>query len=60
MDEKLDKILNHLDIENNELDEKLMEYIDMGEIVAAVRICRERTGMDLKEAKEYVDKLAKE
>lgn len=58
MNEKLDAIMKHLDIEDNTLDEKLIEYIDMEETVAAVKILRERTGMDLKEAKEYVDRLA--
>ncbi|MGO1470800.1 MAG: hypothetical protein ACTHW2_12320 [Tissierella sp.] len=57
MNGKLDAIMKHLDIEDNTLDEKLIEFIEMGESVAAVKILRQRTGMDLKEAKEYVDRL---
>lgn len=61
MAKKMDSIIDHLGVEDNiakAIDEELMVFIDMGKAEAAVKVLRERTGMDLLEAKTYVDRLA--
>lgn len=60
MTKKLDTILDHLEVEDTALkaiDEELMVFIDMGKVEVAVKVLREKTGMSLLEAKEYVDSL---
>ena len=59
MDKKLNRIMEHLGIEEINIDKELKELIvDDGRIPAIKRL-REETGMGLKEAKEYVDNLEK-
>ena len=60
MTKKLDSIIEHLGVEDTiekTIDEELMVFINMGKSEAAVKVLRERTGMDLLEAKTYVDRL---
>jgi ribosomal protein L7/L12 len=40
-------------------DEELIKIISGGNTISAIKFCRERTGLGLKEAKDYVDNLAK-
>ena len=61
MAKKMDSIIDHLGVEDKiakAIDEEIMVFIDMGKVEAAVKVLRERTGMDLLEAKTYVDRLA--
>ena len=39
---------------------KLMRFIDSGDILQAVKLHKENTGLGLKEAKEFVDNLKQE
>lgn len=57
MGEKLDKIMEHLDIKDDKLDKEIIQLMNMKEAVAATKILRARTGMDAKEAKEYIENL---
>lgn len=59
----LDKIAEKfgaIEIVTKEEKEELMRLISEGKSVEAVRKCREITGLGLKEAKEYVDRLGEE
>lgn len=59
----LDKIAEKfgaIEIVTKEEKEELMRLLSEGKSVEAVRKCREITGLGLKEAKEYVDKLGEE
>lgn len=42
---------------DKKIDEELKELLKEGKKIQAIRILREKTGMGLKEAKEYVDHL---
>jgi len=58
---KLNKIINHLGIEDEELNkvnDELNELIIEGQKVKAVKLYRMTTGAGLKESKEYIDALA--
>lgn len=59
INKKLDKIMEHLGMEEENIDEELIALLKEDKMVAAVKRLREETGMDLKEAKEYVDELEK-
>lgn len=59
----LDKIAEKfgaIEIVTKEEKEELMRLLSEGKSVEAVKKCREITGLGLKEAKEYVDKLGEE
>lgn len=59
----LDKIAEKfgaIEIVTKEEKEELMRLVSEGKSVEAVKKCREITGLGLKEAKEYVDKLGEE
>lgn len=59
----LDKIAEKfgaIEIVTKEEKEELIRLLSEGKNVEAVRKCREITGLGLKEAKEYVDKLGDE
>ncbi len=57
MDKKLDRIMEHLGIEDINIDEELIELLSEEKNIPAIKRLREETGMSLKEAKEYVDNL---
>ena len=57
MDKKLNRIMEHLGIEEINIDEELKELIADDKRILAIKRLREETGMGLKEAKEYVDDL---
>lgn len=57
MTKKLDHIMDHLGLEDNSIDEELQVFIDLGKAETAVKVLRERTGMELNDAKEYVNRL---
>lgn len=57
MDKKLNRIMEHLGIEEINIDEELNELIADDKRISAIKRLREETGMGLKEAKEYVDDL---
>lgn len=54
------RIEKHMGVVNEEtenIDEELKVFISEGKMVKAVKRYREATGLGLKEAKEYVDRL---
>lgn len=66
MEKNQNKILQHLGIDKNKVTisdedlEKVVELVKIPEKIKAIKLYREITGEGLKEAKEYVDNLAKE
>ena len=61
LNNKLNKIINHLGIEDEELNkinDELNKLIIEGQKVKAVKLYRMTTGAGLKESKEYIDALA--
>ena len=61
LNNKLNKIINHLGIEDEELNkinDELNKLIIEGQKVKAVKLYRMTTGVGLKESKEYIDALA--
>lgn len=59
MDKKLNRIMEHLGIEEINIDKELKELILNDKKILAIKRLREETGMGIKEAKEYVDNLEK-
>lgn len=59
MDKKLNRIMEHLGIEEINIDKELKELILDDKKIPAIKRLREETGMGIKEAKEYVDNLEK-
>ncbi len=58
LERKLDLIPKHLGIDPNEgVGEKLMELVQSGQKIQAIKLYREQTGVGLKEAKDYVEGL---
>lgn len=64
IESKLDRIIEHLGlsesyIENisDELKDELIKLVEQNKKVRAIKRLRDATGMELKEAKEYVDSL---
>lgn len=57
MNLKLDRIAKQIGAEEPNIDNELRSLIVAGKKVKAVKELRDVTGMGLKEAKEYVDKL---
>ena len=61
LNNKLNRIINHLGIEDEELNkinDELNKLIIEGQKVKAVKLYRMTTGAGLKESKEYIDALA--
>jgi hypothetical protein len=58
LERKVDLILKHLGIDPNQgVDEKIMELVNAGRKIEAIKLYREQTGVGLKEAKDYVESL---
>lgn len=58
LERKLDLILKHLQIEVDEgSDEEIWALLRSGQKIQAIKLYRERTGVGLKEAKDYVEQL---
>jgi Ribosomal protein L7/L12 C-terminal domain len=58
LERKVDLILKHLGIDPNQgVDEKIMELVKAGQKIQAIKLYREKTGVGLKEAKDYVEGL---
>lgn len=58
LDRKLDLILANLGIDPHDgLDNQLGELVRNGQKIEAIKLYREQTGVGLKEAKDYVDRL---
>ncbi|KGX92308.1 hypothetical protein N781_16215 [Pontibacillus halophilus JSM 076056 = DSM 19796] len=57
MEQNLDRLANHLEVPEPEINEELREIMKDGEDVRAVKRAREALGLSLVEAKEYVDRL---
>lgn len=57
INKKLDRIMERLGMEEENIDEELKDLLREGKMVEAVKRQRQETGMGLKEAKEYVDEL---
>ena len=59
LEEKLDLIMHSLGLDPNlGVDEKIVELMKAGQKIEAIKLYREQTGAGLKEAKDYVEKLA--
>jgi ribosomal protein L7/L12 len=55
---KVDLILTHLGLDPDQgVDEKIMELVKAGKKIEAVKLYREQTGVELYEAKDYVEGL---
>ena len=57
VEEKLDAILKHLNIEYSRVDPKIVELVRDGQTIEAIKLYREQTGASLKEAKDFVESL---
>ena len=60
LDAKLDTLLKHAGISFNEYENvppDVVEALQRGEMILAIRRLRQATGMGLKEAKDYVDEV---
>ena len=57
MDKKLNRIMEHLGMEEINIDKELKGLIADDKRIPDIKRLREETGMGLKEAKEYVDNL---
>ena len=58
--DKISEKFGAIEIVTKEEKEELRRLVTEGKNVEAVRRCREITGLGLKEAKEYVDRLGEE
>lgn len=61
LEKKLNKIAEHLGIEDTApvgLEGELLQLISEGKKIAAIKKYRNVTGVDLKDAKDYIDALA--
>lgn len=60
LERKLDRILDHLGIERDtaaEQAEELEDLIRSGKKINAIKLYRDRTGLDLKESKDAVEQI---
>lgn len=58
IERKLDLILTNLGIEPSQgLDKQLSDLVRGGQKIEAIKLYREQTGVGLKEAKDYVERL---
>ncbi|GID29974.1 ribosomal protein L7/L12 [Paractinoplanes brasiliensis] len=62
VERKLDMVMKHLGIEEpvDAADPEVLSHLMKGEKIHAIKIYRERTGAGLAEAKEAVERLARE
>jgi ribosomal protein L7/L12 len=55
---KVDLILGHLGLDpNQDVNLKIVELMNAGRKIQAIKLYREQTGAGLKEAKDYVERL---
>jgi Ribosomal protein L7/L12 C-terminal domain len=58
VERKLDLILTNLGIDPNQgLDKQISDLVRSGQKIEAIKLYREQTGVGLKEAKDYVERL---
>jgi hypothetical protein len=57
---KVNKILDHLGIDHDIVSEGVMELIQQGRKINAIKLYREQNGTDLKESKDAVEQIAAE
>ncbi|MBS0264819.1 MAG: ribosomal protein L7/L12 [Planctomycetes bacterium] len=58
IERKLDLILDHLGINpHQDVDQKILDCLQSGQKIEAIKLYREQTGVGLKEAKDYVEGL---
>jgi len=58
IERKLDAIINHLGIVmNSGVDPQIIELVQAGKKIEAIKLYRESTGVGLKEAKDFVESL---
>jgi Ribosomal protein L7/L12 C-terminal domain len=58
IERKLDLILANLGIDPNQgLDRQISDLVRSGQKIEAIKLYREQTGVGLKEAKDYVERL---
>jgi ribosomal protein L7/L12 len=58
VERKLDLILANLGIDPNQgLDKQISDLVRSGQKIDAIKLYREQTGVGLKEAKDYVERL---
>ncbi|NBR07220.1 MAG: hypothetical protein EBT92_15845 [Planctomycetes bacterium] len=58
VERKLDAIINHLGIVmNSGVDPQIIELVQAGKKIEAIKLYRESTGVGLKEAKDFVESL---
>jgi hypothetical protein len=58
VERKLDLILEHLGLNPNKgVDLQILELVKSNQKIAAIKLYREKTGVGLKEAKDYVESL---
>ncbi len=58
LDRKVDAIVEHLGIKVvDDADPKVLELLIAGKKIEAIKLYREQSGADLKEAKDYVESL---
>lgn len=60
MKHTLNELAKHSDIPENPINDKLRDLLDEGEDVKAMKLVRERFGLTLVEAKQYIDRLKDE
>jgi Ribosomal protein L7/L12 C-terminal domain len=58
LERKVDLILRHLGLDpNQDLNPQVMELLNAGQKINAIKLYRKQTGVGLKEAKDYVESL---
>lgn len=58
LERKLDLILTSLGIDPNQgIDKQITDLVRSGQKIEAIKVYREQTGVGLKEAKDYVERL---
>ena len=57
IEEKLNAIMKHLNIEFPSVDPQIVELAGAGKNIEAIKLYRDQTGVSLKEAKEFVESL---
>ena len=61
IERKLDVIMNHLEISEPPPEEPdVVAHLEKGELIQAIKVYRERTGLPLAEAKDAVERIARE
>lgn len=58
IERKVDLLLRHLQLDSDQgVDPKVLELMQAGRKIEAIKLYREQTGVGLKEAKDYVEGL---